>query len=284
MRNFSGKYKIVVTFLVLTSILTAILSVDRKAPTFVESSLGLLIAPVQTFNTGVFSWLKDKKKYFSSVKSLSAENDALKKELLDTRAELNRLNLIENENSQLEALLDIKNQYKDYSVVGAKVIGKDPGNWFSTFTIDKGTDSGLNRNMVVMTQDGLVGKITECGYNYSKVISIINDSDAVSSQTLRGDNIGYITGDLNENGMCKMQYSEDISDILIGDTIVTSHLSNIFPEGITIGNVQKLTVDKKTGMHYAIISPSVDFRHLDYVLVINKNFEKTLVETTTTNQ
>ena len=151
MRNFSGKYKIVVTFLVLTSILTAILSVDRKAPTFVESSLGLLIAPVQTFNTGVFSWLKDKKKYFSSVKSLSAENDALKKELLDTRAELNRLNLIENENSQLEALLDIKNQYKDYSVVGAKVIGKDPGNWFSTFTIDKGTDSGLNRNMVVMT-------------------------------------------------------------------------------------------------------------------------------------
>ena len=88
MRNFSGKYKIVVTFLVLTSILTAILSVDRKAPTFVESSLGLLIAPVQTFNTGVFSWLKDKKKYFSSVKSLSAENDALKKELLDTRAEL----------------------------------------------------------------------------------------------------------------------------------------------------------------------------------------------------
>ena len=112
MRNFSGKYKIVVTFLVLTSILTAILSVDRKAPTFVESSLGLLIAPVQTFNTGVFSWLKDKKKYFSSVKSLSAENDALKKELLDTRAELNRLNLIENENSQLEALLDIKNQYK----------------------------------------------------------------------------------------------------------------------------------------------------------------------------
>ena len=138
--------------------------------------------------------------------------------------------------------------------------------------------------MVVMTQDGLVGKITESGYNYSKVKSIINDSDAVSSQTLRGDNIGYVTGDLNEDGMCKMQYSEDVSDILIGDTIVTSHLSNIFPEGITIGNVQKLTVDKKTGMHYAIIKPAVDFKHLDYVLVINKNFERTLSETTTIAQ
>ena len=78
MENFSGKRKIVMTFLVLISILTAILSVDRKAPTFIESSLGLLIAPVQTFNTGVFSWLKDKKKYFTSVKSLSTENDILK--------------------------------------------------------------------------------------------------------------------------------------------------------------------------------------------------------------
>lgn len=284
MENFSGKRKLIVTLLVITSIITSILSVDRKAPTFVESSLGLLIAPIQTFNTGMFSWFSDKKKYFSSIKQISSENDKLKKELLETRAELNRLNLIEDENSQLKALLDIKNQYKNYSAVGARIIGKDPGNWFSTFTIDKGTDSGLDRNMVVMTQDGLVGKITESGYNYSKVKSIINDSDAVSSQTLRGDNIGYVTGDLNEDGMCKMQYSEDVSDILIGDTIVTSHLSNIFPEGITIGNVQKLTVDKKTGMHYAIIKPAVDFKHLDYVLVINKNFERTLSETTTIAQ
>ncbi len=284
MENFSGKRKLIVTLLVITSIITSILSVDRKAPTFVESSLGLLIAPIQTFNTGMFSWFSDKKKYFSSIKQISSENDKLKKELLETRAELNRLNLIEDENSQLKALLDIKNQYKNYSAVGARIIGKDPGNWFSTFTIDKGTDSGLDRNMVVMTQDGLVGKITESGYNYSKVKSIINDSDAVSSQTFRGDNIGYVTGDLNEDGMCKMQYSEDVSDILIGDTIVTSHLSNIFPEGITIGNVQKLTVDKKTGMHYAIIKPAVDFKHLDYVLVINKNFERTLSETTTIAQ
>lgn len=284
MDNFSGKHKIILTSLVIISISTAALSVDRKAPTFIESSLGLLIAPVQTLNTGVFSWFGDKKKYFTSLQTLSDENNKLKEELLEARAELNRLNLIEDENSQLEALLNIKNQYKDYDVVGAKVIGKDPGNWFSTFTIDKGTDSGFEKNMVVLTQDGLVGKITECGYNYSKVVSIINDSDAVSAQTLRGDNIGYVTGDLNNEGMCKMQYSEDVSDILIGDTVVTSHLSNIFPEGITLGNVQKLTVDNKTGMHYAIISPAADFKHLDYVLVINKNLERELVETTTIQQ
>ena len=76
MENFSGKRKIVMTFLVLISILTAILSVDRKAPTFIESSLGLLIAPVQTFNTGVFSWLKDKKKYFSCA-SITKNKQAL---------------------------------------------------------------------------------------------------------------------------------------------------------------------------------------------------------------
>ena len=138
--------------------------------------------------------------------------------------------------------------------------------------------------MVVMNENGLVGKISECGYNYSKVVSIINDSDAVSAESLRTNDIGYVVADYSGEAKCKMQYSDKNADILVGDEIVTSHLSEIFPEGISIGHVSKLTVDSQTSIQYAIIEPSVDFSKLKYVLVLDGSYEKNLIENTTESE
>lgn len=278
------KFKIVLVSLAIASLGCAGFSHDRKAPTFIENSYGYVITPLQSFNSSIFDWFGNIAKYFKSINSLDAENKELKENLLEARAELNRLKLVESENIQLEALVKLQQDYSQYSTIGAKIVAKDPGNWFDTFIINKGTNYGLEKNMVVMSEDGLVGKISECGYNYSKVVSIINDSDAVSAESLRTNDIGYVVADFSGESKCKMQYSDKNADILVGDEIVTSHLSEIFPEGISIGHVSKLTVDSQTSIQYAIIEPSVDFSKLKYVLVLDTSFEKEFIENTTESE
>ena len=276
------KFKVVFITLAVVSIGCAGFSYNRKTPTAVENAFGYVITPLQSFNLSIPDWFGGIANYFKGVNNLDAENKELKADLLEARAELNRLKLVESENIQLEALVKLQQDYSQYSTIGAKVIAKDPGNWFNSFIIDKGTNYGLEKNMVIMNEDGLVGKISECGYNYSKVVSIINDTDAVSAESLRTNDIGYVVADFSGDAKCKMQYSDANADILVGDEIVTSHLSEIFPEGISIGHVSDLTVDSQTSMQYAIIEPSVDFSKLKYVLVLDTPFEKEFIENTTT--
>ncbi len=268
----------IIILLILVSIILALLSIDRSAPTIVENGVGSAIKPIQETNTGISGWFENIFKYFSDQGDLIEENAKLKEELIASRSELSRLNLVESENVELTALLKMQTRYTQYSTVGAQVIAKNPGNWYTSFTINKGTNEGLEKNMVVINGDGLVGKISECGYNYSKVVSIIDDTDAVSAQSLRTGDIGYITANYQQEGYCRMQYSEDNMDILVGDELVTSHLSEIFPQGITIGYVRDLTGDENSLAKYATIEPAVDFSNLNYVLVINHNFTKELID------
>lgn len=272
------KFKLVLIGLSVLSLGCAGFSHNRKSPTFVESSYGYVITPVQSANLLVVDWFENILKYFKGISSLNSENKQLKEELLEARAELNRLKLVEDENLQLEALVNLQKENSQYKTVPARVISKDPGNWFDSFIINKGTDNGLQKNMVVINQDGLVGKISECGYNYSKVISIINDADAVSAESLRTNDIGYVVADFLGDAKCKMQYSESSADLLVGDEIVTSHLSEIFPQGISIGHIIDLTVDSQTSIQYAIIEPSVDFSKLEYVLVLDTVFQNEYID------
>lgn len=256
-------------------------SYKRSVPTPADAALGYVTAAVESLNVKIIDRLGDIVGYFKGISRLNAENEQLREELLTARAELNSIKLTEHENTQLSALLKMQEEYSDFPTIGARIIAKDPGNWFNTFIINKGTNYGLKKNMAVITADGLVGKISECGYNYSKVVSIIDDTDAVSAQSVRTNSIGYVTADFSEEAQCKMQYSENNSDILAGDEIVTSYISEIYPRGISIGHVKKLVTDDRTSLKYAIIEPSVDFSRLDYVLVISKNTEYEFTETVT---
>lgn len=268
----SNKQKSIIIILILVCIVLSALSINRKSTTIAENSIGSIIAPVQEANTDTMNWFSKITNYFSNQNKLINENIQLKEELMKSNAALNRLNLVEQENEELGNLLNMKERYTQYDTIGAQIIAKDPGNWYTSFTINKGSADGLEKNMVVINEDGLVGKISECGYNYSKVVSIIDDSDAVSAQSIRTADIGYITANYQQEGYCRMQYSDDSMDILVGDELVTSHLSEIFPQGITIGYVRKLSSDENSLAKYATIEPAVDFSNLKYVLIINHNF------------
>lgn len=267
----SGK-KIVITAIIAASIGGAIFTVNKANPTLLEKTVGAAAAPVQKFTFRTKDWFVDKLDYFKGISALQEENRQLKDELLTARAESNRLRNVESKNKDLYRLLDMADQFGIPQTIGANVIARDTGNWNKTFIIDKGSKDGLEKNMPVIAADGLVGKINKCGAHYAQVISIINDTDSVSAKSARTNDVGYVTGSTGSESSCVIRFIDESADFMVGDEIITSNLSEIYPEGIAVGKITGMSTDKYSE-NTAALEPAVDFGHLENVIVICKNFK-----------
>lgn len=253
-------------------IFLGLFSFNHLNQTLFEKSVGVIISPFQSAIYKSTTWLESKFKVIKDFNTLVNKNKDLKLELADKNLEIKRLSQLELENQKLSKLLNTASKYNEYESVAAHVIAKDPSNFYENFVIDKGSKDGIEKNMVVIASGGLVGKIEGVGYNYSKVSSIINGTYSVSSKALRTDDEGFVKGNILSKGTCKMQYIDKDAEIKKGDEIVTSHLSEIYPAGITIGYVTDIFLDDKNKLSKtAIINPTVDFKHLDRVLIISKH-------------
>lgn len=239
--------------------------------TFIGDALGYVVTPIQKGLGKVSGYINEKVHFWTKAAEFEEENKNLKAQLQQLEAENNRLKLYEIENQKLNQLLNLKEKYNYYPTIGAEVIAKDPGNWYETFSIDKGNKDGLSKDMVVLAQSGLVGRITQTGAKFSKIISIIDDRSSVPAKNKRTDDVGIVKGDskLREDGLCKMTDIEASAEIIVGDEIITSQLSEIYPPGITIGYIKEITTNENGLTKDALIEPVVDFKHVETVLVMN---------------
>lgn len=258
----------ITVFLITLSFITIKI---RPQITFVEKGIGLVVMPIQKGLTNIENWFSDKVYDIKKIKTLGFENELLLKEINELKYENKILQQDKVELARLRNLYELDQKYAKYPKIGAQVIGKDPGNWYNVFLIDKGENDGLKVNMVVLSGNGLVGHIIEVGPGYSKVLSIIDDDSSVSSKILRTSDLSFVTGDkiLNGKGLCKVEYLDNDAEIVVGDEVVTSHLGSIYPPGILIGNIKEIKYDENNLTKYAYISPVVDFKHLEEVLVLN---------------
>ena len=254
----------------------------KTKATFVESALGFVITPVQELTTNVGNWFGSKIDWIRNKDNLAAENEQLKEQIALLELENKRLRRYGTENQRLSELLKISQKYADYNTTGTQIIAKDPGNWYDVFLIDKGRSDGLEANMVLTSSNGLVGKIIESGETYSKALSILDSRSSVPAMSLRTEDLGVVKGEysLMNNGLCRMEYIDSEAEIMEGDEIVTSHLSDVYPPGITIGRVKEIKTDANGLTKYAIIEPYVDFKHLDTLLVIGDVLQQNTQEET----
>ena len=172
---------------------------------------------------------------------------------------------------RLRNLYELDNQYMQYSKVGARIIAKDSGNWFSVFRIDKGSDDGIKEDMNVIAGGGLVGIVTDVGANYATVRAIIDDSSQVSAMAQQSGDTCMVTGDLKlyKDGRLNLRYMEKDDDIKDGDMIVTSNISGKFLPGILIGYATDITVDYNDNLTKSgYVIPVARFDRLQEVLVI----------------
>lgn len=237
-----------------------------------HAAAGYLFTPMQDGINTVGMWITETTDDFKKLDEVIAENEALQQQVDELTVELNETNLEQYELQNLRELLELDQKYPSYEKVAANVIGKDSSNWFSSFTINKGTDDGLEVDMNVIAGSGLVGIITAVGPNYATVTSIITDTVKVSGMvTTTSDNL-IVNGSLqnmSENMVIEFSNLNDKDDeVQIGDPVVTSYISDKYQQGILIGYISSIEVDSNNLTKSGTITPAVDFEHVEEVLVI----------------
>lgn len=276
--KFIKKHKKI--FVVTTSVLcllSVIITISyRQKPNLIENTIGTLISPFQKVFSGTTNYFKNKISFLNNIIEIENQNYDLKKKVAELTEETNRLNYLDDENKKLASLLELELRYPQHEKVGAYVVAKDMSTWYDVFIIDKGTMDGIQKNMIVLADGGLCGKILEAGLNYSKVVGIIDDTSVISAKNNRTDDFGLVRGDINLmlEGLCIMEDINVNAEIVENDEIITSTLSKYYPPGLLIGHVREIKTDSKGLTKTAIVEPAVDFKNIETVLIIKNVFEK----------
>ncbi|MGL5346076.1 MAG: rod shape-determining protein MreC [Peptostreptococcaceae bacterium] len=230
------------------------------------------------FNKG-FTFLQDKASGILNYKTTSKEVEKLKKENEKLKEELIGINSKLDEKESLESLKKslnfIDEKYKA-NKISASVVGKNDGNWYDSFVIGAGKKQGVKKDSIVMNGNGLVGMVYEVSDNYSKAISLLDSKSSVSFKLLKDSNFkGVITQNSTiedkenyKDGGYLYGYMFDTSyEVLPGDVVTTSGLG-VYPEGIPIGEVDKVIDDKDKSVKSIIVKPYVDFKNVNDVIII----------------
>jgi rod shape-determining protein MreC len=263
---------IVILLAILLIALVIFTSGQREKLTAIEGVVGEIVTPVQGFMYRIATVVSD---FFQSIeerRNLAEQYEALKDKAARLEQQQLEMDETRRENERLKALLGFKEEREQFTVEGVRITGKNPGNWFNTLTIDKGSNQGIQVNMAVVTDKGLIGRVTDVGKDWSKVRTIVDGQSSVSAIIERTRDNGMVKGNNTltfEDGLCRMINLPLDSDVVVGDRVITSGLGEIFPKGIYIGEVTEVVYERRDMFKTAIIKPGADFQRLEEVLVIS---------------
>ena len=231
---------------------------------------GYTVVPMQKGINTVGMWMNDLKDNFATLQEMKEENRELRDKLDEMTIENNQLKQNSATLERLQELYKMDQNTADYPKTGANVIASKNSNWFTSFTIDKGSLDGIKVDMNVLSGAGLVGIVTEVGPNYSIVSSIIDDKN-VSAMILTTFDKCIVSGDLTmiDDGVLGFkQLENNENDVPIGEQVVTSNISDKYLQGLLIGYVSEINVDSNNLTRSGYIIPATNFRELQEVLVI----------------
>ena len=262
----------IMTFFCVSAIVATLASGVTSAP--LKEAAGLIIVPFEKSIASIGQWMTGVQDSFREKEDLIQQNEELQT-TVDTLTEQNNVLLQDQaELARLEQLYELDEEYTDYPKVAARIISKDPGNWYDTFMFNRGSNDGIRVDNNVIAGKGLGGIVTEVGSNWATVRSIIDDSSNVSAMTVSTDDICVVEGDLELIDEGKLRFSQlyDREDkVSVGERIVTSNISDKYVEGLFIGYVSEIELDTNNLTKTGTLVTPVDFQHLKDVFVITTN-------------
>ena len=228
--------------------------------------------PMQKGLNSIGLFASDRMDELKNIRLLMIENAELQAKVDELTTENSTLKLEQYELESLRELYDLDKKYPSYKKTAARVIAKDAGNWFDTFVINKGSADGIRVNMNVIAGSGLVGIVTDVRLHSATVTTIINDLSNVSGMMISTSDYCIVRGSIksmNEKQGILFDTLNDINDMITeGEQVVTSNISDKYLEGILIGYVTEIKIDSNNLTKSGVITPVVDFAHLEEVLVI----------------
>ena len=283
MRNLKKKFQfrihlkskhllVIMTFFCGSAVVSTLASGVTSEP--LAEAAGMIVVPFEKSINGIGNWIGEINQTFQDKQDLIDKNQELQ-DAVDTLTEQNNI-LIQNQSelSRLQELYNLDEEYSSYPKVAARIISKDPGNWYDTFMINRGSNDGIRVDNNVIAGKGLVGIVTEVGPNWATVRAIIDDSSNVSAMTVGTDDTCVVEGELELIDEGKLRFSQlyDKDDkVTVGERVVTSNISDKYVEGLFIGYVSEIELDTNNLTKAGTIVTPVDFQHLKDVFVITVN-------------
>lgn len=209
--------------------------------------------------------------YIFRYEALEAENQALKAEIAQLRRSARATDALQRENQRLSDLAGLKAEREDFQLVSAYIITWDSNDWTSSFTIDKGANSGVAVDMVVITaQEEVVGLVTAVGSNWATVTTVLDSSLEISANIASSGYAGMVQGayTTGSEGMLRMDYLPTDAVIRNEDQVVTAG-STLYPRDLILGYVANAGFDETGVAKYALITPAADFANLEQVFVLS---------------
>ncbi len=254
---------------VLALLLILLVANGSKVANWVENGLATVLTPVEGAAAKASDAIVGFFKRVFNTTDADVENERLRAELALQEQMKTELEELRKENERLSGLLNYSSALGEKNVCAARVIAKSSGVWFRTLTLNVGRNKGVDIDMTVIASEGLVGRVSEVGYDWCKVTCIIDSSSIVPILVERTrDNCmahGLLEGTRGDASMELYYLPSDRTNLEPGDIVVTSGIDGIYPKGILVGTVTEVFVE---GEINAVISPSVDFMHLEEVAVI----------------
>lgn len=242
---------------------------ERQGLNFPERWLRDFIAPFQKLVTSVTTSVGDAVQGITSWRKLEEENRALRQQISDLTQANTQLEEYRLENQRLRALLGFRDQAAGrYRMVAARVIARDPSNWFRTLIIDRGQAQGIRKDMAVVTYEGLVGRVIGVTANTAEVLLIVDQEGAAGAMLQASRTPGIVRGGPPGSGLLEMVHIPSNATIQPNDVVITSGLGGVFPKGLRIGYVERVEPEAGGLMTKATIKPYVDFDRLEEVLII----------------
>ena len=262
----TGILGIVITIIIL--ILIVIFSNGESNVSFFENAASKLVMPIQNGLTYLKNKISGNDTFFTDINKLEEENKQLQEKNSELEQSLRELENIKTENEMLKEYLNLTEKYGEYKTIPAYVINKDISNYSKTIIINVGKNDGIEEDMTVIADQGLVGHVVSVTDTTAKVQTIIDTASSVSSIMSSTEESIICKGTLESTTELKAMYIPTDYNIIQGDSIETSGLGGIYPKGIHIGTVKQVESTKNVTDRYAIIETAVNFDKLSTVLVI----------------
>ena len=268
MIRYLREYRFYILLLAFLLIPISAIDTSTRAPRnyrFYDRAVLTVISPIQ----GLIRWVLDGganlAQNYLYLLNTRGENQALLEENRKLLNSIASLQETQKENDRLKRLLDFQEHFKIKSLV-ARVIAKDISNEFRAIRINRGSDSGIEPNMAVVCDEGIVGRVLRVTPNTADVVTILDLLNAVDSIVERSRARGVVEGLTDEVAQLKFALRTD--DIQSGDLLISSGLGGIFPKGIPVGTVSRVN-RKSFGITQEVeVRPSVDFSKLEEVHVV----------------
>lgn len=279
---FFRKYKermIVAAVAIILIIIIGYTGRERLGISGSENLIGKLLRPVISFSSGVQNRISGVFTSIGDVFDAKEENEVLRA----------RIKQLESHNRDLQNIIgkadflrreQMLTENSQYTFTKARIIAKEPGNWFDQFVIDKGSRDGISKGDTVVQGieiekdvyiECLVGRVVDTGDNWSKVVSLIDELNSTSFKLIRTQDGGIVSGSVD--GVLEGYLFDYRADVIEGDQLYTSGLGGIYSKDIYIGEVSEVIGDQEELTKRLVIKPALDFKKLYNVFVIRNQEE-----------